>query len=53
MLPPNWQQATDKQQWIALLHAITPHGDAAKLRLLARARLEQQRVEVVYGSSAS
>jgi hypothetical protein len=46
MLPPQAQQATDKTQWIALLHAITPHGQAASLRLLARARLEQRGIEV-------
>jgi hypothetical protein len=46
-LPPNWQTGTDKTAMIALLHHITPHGDAERLRLLARARLEQRRVDVV------
>jgi hypothetical protein len=49
MLPSNWQAGTDKAAMIALLHHVAPHGDAARLRLLARARLEQRGVEVVYG----
>jgi hypothetical protein len=50
-LPPNWQAGTDKTAMIALLHHITAPGQAASLRLLARARLEQQRVEVVTGGA--
>jgi hypothetical protein len=34
--------------WGGMLAA--PHGQAATLRLLARARLEQRGIEVVYGS---
>jgi hypothetical protein len=45
-LPPNWQ-GSDKSAMIALLHHVAPHGDAERLRLLARARLEQRGVDVV------
>jgi hypothetical protein len=48
-LPPNWQTGTDKTEMIAMLHHITTPGQADKLRLLARARLEQRGIEVVYG----
>jgi hypothetical protein len=50
MLPPNWQTGTNKTEWIAMLHHITTPGQADKLRLLARARLEQRGVDVVDGS---
>jgi hypothetical protein len=45
-LPANWQ-GSDKTAMIAMLHHITTPGQAANLRLLARARLEQRTVEVV------
>jgi hypothetical protein len=47
MLPPNWQTGADKTAMIAMLHRISTPGQADKLRLLARARLEQGRIEVV------
>jgi hypothetical protein len=50
-LPPNWQTRTDKTAMIAMLHHITAPGQADKLRLLARARLEQKGVEVCDGKS--
>jgi hypothetical protein len=45
-LPQNWQGG-DKTEMIALLHHITTPGQADKLRLLARARLEQRGIDVV------
>jgi hypothetical protein len=46
-LPQNWQ-GSDETAMIAFLQHITTPGQADKLRLLARARLEQQRIDVVY-----
>jgi hypothetical protein len=46
MLPPNWQSGTDKTAMIAMLHHINTPGQADKLRLLARARLEQRGVDI-------